>query len=221
MAVLIYRWIVFGLAAGYLVYLLIIDGDYSAVGGPFRFLTIWALLFTFFSMSRMMAIMEGRSDRDWPATVAVTGALNFMVVFLYWRLYFDNPANVRSDGEITWWIEYYVHALGPLLQWIDMLFIHRNIRGFRRAIALMAATIVAYVAWIELVVQRFNDAPFGSVTSGLPYPFLNNLDVSGRAAFYGQTAVMAVVMLLVIFGLGRLLRKAKPADRPDMSDAKA
>lgn len=206
-ATLIYRWIVFGLAGFYLVYLLVIDGDYSATGGPFRFLTIWALLFTFFSMSRMMAIMENRSLNDWPATVAVTGTLNFMVVFLYWRLWFEDPSQVQGSGAPVWWLEYYVHALGPLLQWIDMLFIHRNIRGFFRALVLMLVTIAAYIGWIELVVQRYNDRPWGDVTSGLPYPFLNNLEIGGRAAFYVQTAVSAVFILVVIFGLGRLLRR--------------
>ena len=40
--VLVYRWGVFLLAAGYSIYQ-IAKAEYSNPGGPFRFLTIWVL----------------------------------------------------------------------------------------------------------------------------------------------------------------------------------
>lgn len=40
--VLIYRWVVFGAAAFYSVYMLG-TGDYSIWGGPLRHLTIWGV----------------------------------------------------------------------------------------------------------------------------------------------------------------------------------
>ena len=208
---LIYRWIVFLAAGFYVLWMLIIDADYSNPGGPFRFLTIWALLFSFFSASRMIALMENRSERDWPAVVAVTGTLNFMVVFLYWRLYLADPSNVTgSAGPPVWWIQYYLHLLGPLLQWGDMLFLHRRIRVFPVALALLLSVIAAYILWVEFGVQPLNDEPYGEVTSGLPYPFLNDLELSGRLTFYGQTAVSAVVVLGVIYGITRFLRREAP-----------
>ncbi len=208
MIVFAYRWAVFLLAGFYVIWMLVLDADYSAPGGPFRFLTIWALLLSFLCASRMMAIVEGRSENDWPALVAVTAVLNFMVVFLYWRLYLANPDSVTgSAGPPEPWIQYYIHALGPALQWGDMLFIHRNVRQFRIALAALLGIVVAYVLWAELVVQPLNDVPKGSVTSGLPYPFLNSLEPAGRAIFYAQTALSAVVVLLVVFALSRLLRR--------------
>ena len=48
MIVTLYRWAVFLLAGFYLIWMLLIDADYSNPGGPFRFLTIWALLLSFF-----------------------------------------------------------------------------------------------------------------------------------------------------------------------------
>ncbi|MEM9425620.1 MAG: hypothetical protein AAGA06_02865 [Pseudomonadota bacterium] len=208
MIVTTYRWVVFLLAGFYLVWMLLIDADYSAPGGPFRFLTIWALILSFISASRMMALVEHRSEDDWPALVAVTATLNFMVVFLYWRIFLSNPDDITaSSGPPDPWIQYYIHALGPLLQWGDMLFIHRNVRRFRRALVALLSIVAAYILWVELVVQRFNDSPFGDVTSGLPYPFLNDLELPGRATFYGQTALSAVVVLLVVFGLARLVRR--------------
>ena len=206
--VTLYRWVVFLLAGFYLIWMVLIDADYAQAGGPFRFLTIWALILSFFSASRMMALMEHRSENDWPALVAVTAVLNFMTVFLYWRLFLANPDSVTgAGGPPEPWIQYYIHALGPALQWGDMLFIHRNVRRFWRALAALLGIVATYILWVELVVQPLNDTPIGDVTSGLPYPFLNDLELLGRAMFYGQTAVSAVIVLLVVFALSRLVRQ--------------
>ena len=205
--VALYRWAVFLLAGFYLVWMVLVDADYGQAGGPFRFLTIWALLLSFFCASRMMALVERRSENDWPALVAVTAVLNFMVVFLYWRLYLANPDSVTgSGGPPEPWIQYYIHGLGPALQWGDKLFIHRRVRSFRRALGLLIAVVTAYILWVEALVRPLNDSPSGQVTSGLPYPFLNDLDVAGRAMFYGQTVLSAVLVLLVVFGLAHAVR---------------
>lgn len=222
---LLYRWVVFLLAGYYVVYLLIIDADYSQVGGPFRFLTIWALLFSFFSASRMIALMEGRSTRDWPAVVAVTATLNAMVVYLYWSLWFKDPALVQGNGAPPLWIEYYVHLVGPVLQWIDALFLHRRLRVFPLAAALLAVVVAAYVGWAEAVLRPLNDRPFGRVTDGLPYPFLNDMELPARLGFYGQTIAGAFIVLCVVYALSALVRRgltgAWRADRPDSRDSAA
>ncbi|MEM9438273.1 MAG: hypothetical protein AAGA15_14640, partial [Pseudomonadota bacterium] len=62
--VILYRWIVFGAAAFYSIYMLA-SGPYDAAGGPFRYLTIWALLLSFFCASRVLAYSEKRSERRW------------------------------------------------------------------------------------------------------------------------------------------------------------
>lgn len=190
-----WRWAVFLLAAGYCLYEIALRADYGAPGGPFRFLTIWALCLSFWSASRMLAVSERRSEGDWSTLVAVTAVANALVVLLYWRLWFEDPALVQSRGPIVWWREYYLHALGPLLQWIDALFVFGGIgRLWRPAIGL-GVLIAGYIAWIEMFVSRFNDLPVGSVATGFPYPFLNNLDFSGRAEFYATTAVTGFVFL--------------------------
>lgn len=206
--VTLYRWAVFLLAGFYTIWMVLLDADYTSAAGPFRFLTIWALLLSFICASRMMALVEHRSENDWPALVAVTATLNFMVVFLYWRLYLADPGNVTgSGGPPEPWIQYYIHALGPALQWGDMLLVHRNVRNIRRALFLLLGVVVAYVLWAELLVQPLNDTPVGTVTSGLPYPFLNDLDLPNRGMFYIQTTVSAVLVLLLVFGLTGLTRR--------------
>ncbi len=210
-----YRWITFLLAGGYCLYQ-VTTADYSNAGGPFRFLTIWALFASFYSASRMLALTEHRITQRHEVTATVAAVLNVMVVYLYWRLYFTDPALVNGGGPIAWHQEYYLHALGPALQIFDALFIARAPRRWLRTILPLVGLVAAYVAWAELFVQRFNDVPTGRVTSGLPYPFLNNMELPERAVFYASNVGMALATLGVLaaltWGIGRL------APRPASSE---
>ena len=206
----VFRWIVFLLAAFYCLRTLFF-GDFSAFGGPFRYLTIWALFCSFFAASRMMALEEQRSAKRWDGFVCMTAVINAMVVFLYWRLYFADPASVTSDGQLGQaYLELYMHGLGPALQIIDTLFVHRCYRRLRTPVIWLFGVIATYIAWAELVIGPMNNSPIGTVTSGLPYPFLNNLELSGRAVFYGSNFVIGVVLLLVFAGVAWLIRRTFP-----------
>lgn len=208
---LIFRWIAFLLAAGYCIRTLIFGG-WDDLGGPFRFLTVWALFFSFFCFSRMMAIEEGRSDKRWDGFVAMTAVINTMVVILYWRLYFADPASVTRDGELAGWhLELYYHLVGPALQVIDAIFVHKSFRRLLPAIAWLFGVIAAFLALAELVWQPLNSAPAGTVTSGLPYPFLNNLEFADRAVFYASNFVSALVILLIYAGIAWAVRRRFPA----------
>jgi hypothetical protein len=212
--VMLYRWLVFLLAAGYCLYQMVY-GSWSGPGGPFRYLTIWALFLSFYSASRMLALSEHRITRPHQVTATCASVLNVMVVYLYWQLYFTDPALVNNGGPIVWHQEYYLHGLGPALQIVDALFFGRVYRRVWRAIVPLLAIIGAYVLWAELFVQRFNSRPEGSVTSGLPYPFLNGMEFSERATFYAANAGTAMA-LLVVFGivgavLYRLIERQVPA----------
>lgn len=207
--VLIYRWCVFLLAAGYIIRV-ILFGEYSAFGGPFRFLTIWALLASFFCASRMIALMEGRSERRWDGFVGMTAVLNAMVVFLYWRLYFADPTSVTQNGQLGEpYLEMYLHALGPALQWIDAVLIHRSFRAPMRSVLWLLGVISAYVIWIETLVSPMNESPSGVITSGLPYPFLNNLGIDGRATFYVTNIIVAMVFLAGFVLLTAIVRRIR------------
>lgn len=213
--VLIYRWTVFLMAGGYCIYQ-IFFGSWSGPGGPFRYLTIWALFLSFYAASRMLALSHGWITRKHQVTAISASVLNVMVVYLYWKLYLTNPALV-NNGPVVWHQEYYLHGLGPALQIIDALFIGRVYRRVWRAILPLIGIIVAYVAWAELFVQRFNTRPEGSVTSGLPYPFLNSMEFGNRMVFYAGNGA-AALGLLVVFGLiGAVLYRVMPEQRTPQS----
>ena len=206
-----YRWIVFLLAAFYCLRMILFS-DWGNVAGPFRFLTVWALFCSFFAAGRMMALVEGRSERRWDGFVSMTAVLNVMVVFLYWRLFLADPMSVSRDGQLgEWWLEFYLHGLGPVLQVIDALFIHRSFRRIGAALAWLFGVIGTYVLWIEFVVQPLNAAPKGSVTTGLPYPFLNSLRLDDRLVFYGANFATALVLLLIFVALAWGVRRFLPS----------
>lgn len=207
---LIFRWAAFLLAAGYCIRTMVFGG-WDVFAGPFRFLTIWALFFSFFAFSRMMALEEGRSERRWDGFVSMTAVINTMVVILYWRLYFADPLSVTSDGQLgAWHLEMYLHLFGPLLQVIDSIFIHRSYRRLGPAFVWLLGVIAVYVALGELAFQAMNTTPMGTVTSGLPYPFLNNLEFAERAVFYSTNFGVAVMLLLVFAGISWGVRRRFP-----------
>jgi hypothetical protein len=204
--VLVYRWIVFLLAAGYCLDQ-IFGGNYGGFGGPFRYLTVWALFMSFYAASRMLAFSEGRITNDHKVVASIAAVLNAMVVLQYWRLYFQDPGLVNSGDEIVWYREYYLHLLGPILQWIDALFILGAFRNHRRVMTVLCVIVLAYVGWSEILVGPLNDAPIGRVTTGLPYPFLNNMEPSQRAIFYGINLVVALVFYGLFAGVAAIIRR--------------
>ncbi|MEO1919035.1 MAG: hypothetical protein ABGW81_04885 [Paracoccaceae bacterium] len=116
----------------------------------------------------------------------------------------------------VWWQEYYWHGLGPALQIIDALFVHRSFRKPFRSLTAVIGVIAVYVVWIEAAVEPLNSSPVGSVTSGLPYRFLNSLEWSGRVDFYIANAVVAVVLTIVFTALAWAIRHAGVQDDPDL-----
>jgi len=70
---------------------------------------------------------------------------------------------------------------------------------------------LAYIAWAEILVGPLNNSPIGRVTSGLPYPFLNDMDIAGRTQFYCTTLATAIVFYSVCYGIAWMMRRFRPA----------
>jgi hypothetical protein len=203
----VFRWLVFLLAAIYVLRQFWFTADYTPPGGPFKYLTHWALLLSLFSSIAMLALSFGQRHRDWGTLVAVTAVTNALVVMLYWRLWFTDPKLVNSNGPIVWYVEYYLHLSGPILQWVDALFVFGAFRRIVPALGALLTVIIGYVGWIELFVAPTNSSPVGSVTSGLPYPFLNSMVWDERLGFYLTTAVTGLIFLALFWGLSWAARK--------------
>lgn len=135
---------------------------------------------------------SGRTN-SYPAFISAAAVLNIMVVFLYWRLSFIDPALVNGDNTPVWFQEYYLHLVGPAIILIEALFISRAFDQMLRGMGMTVALCIAFVIWTEGFVGPLNDTPVGSLTSGLTYPFLNDMDVGGRMNFYATTIATALV----------------------------
>lgn len=206
-----YRFVVFVLVLFYWVYMTFLT-HWGGFGGPYRYLTIWGLALAFISGIHALRLGFGRSQEKWDAFISAAAVVNAMVVFLYWKLYFDDPASVTRNGELgVWWREYYLHLLGPVLLWIDALFINRVFQRLLAALGWLAGLIIGYLVWVELLVGPLNDSPVGTVTSGMPYPFMNNMELSQRAVFYASNLVVAVIFLAGFAALAWLIRRLLPS----------
>ncbi|MGS4946954.1 hypothetical protein ACVDG3_15865 [Meridianimarinicoccus sp. RP-17] len=214
-----YRWIVLLLAIVFFIDRATVEdfADWSDFGWQFRYLTIWALTGSLVAAAMMLTRRFGQRDGRGAVFVSVVAVMNMIVVVSYWRLYFDDPTLVNGDNDIVPAREYYLHLAGPLLQWIDVLAIKR---GFRRVLAValwLGVAVLAYLGWSEFVVAPLNDEPVGTVTAGLPYPFLNNMPPTARLAFYGATWASGLVFIALLRGLQGLVDRAGSPARPASS----
>ncbi|MEM1130091.1 MAG: hypothetical protein AAGH83_06150 [Pseudomonadota bacterium] len=210
--VLVYRLCVLALALFYFIDRFSLEDyrDFSDFGWQFRYLTIWALTGSLIAAAAMLVPGLGAPGPRWSIYVSVIAVINAIVVYLYWRIYLDDPSLIYGDNAIVWWRDYYLHLAGPLLQWIDVLFIKRAFRFPLRVAAWLAVMVVAYAAWAELVVGPLNDGPVGSVTSGLPYPFMNDMVFSARLRFYVMAFLAGLLLIAVFRGAQYLVDRFRP-----------
>ncbi|MEO0342734.1 MAG: hypothetical protein AAF198_04790 [Pseudomonadota bacterium] len=180
------------------------DSGESFVVRP-KFLTLWGLYGSFAVSLLMLGRSFGWVERRFDGFVSMVIVLNILVVFLYWRLYFEDPALVNASGAIVWWKEYYLHLGCQILMWIDAFFIFGAWRKIWSGLIWLVGIIIGYSTLIEVWVQPRNTFPSGTVTDGLPYPFLNDMVFVERITFYGTTAVTSAVFALVTIGLALLL----------------
>ena len=193
----------------------IIYGDWSEFAGPFRYLTNWALFISTFALTRTWIYSTGRTEKRWDGFVAMACVVNLMVVFLYWRLFFADPMSVTSDGTLgDWWLEYFLHGVGPLLFCIDALFFHKPFRNWTAAVPWVLGVIGGFIVWIELVIQPRVDNPVGEVTSGLPYRFLNNMDFGERSNFYITNLTVSLIFLMLFILLSRFINRFQHSTTP-------
>jgi hypothetical protein len=205
--VLSYRILVFSSALFYMIYILIVS-DWTQPGGPSRYLTVWGLFFSLLISWRVLQNSRGRGNNRWDVFVSSSAIINAMVVFLYWKLFFEDPMSVTTNGQLdVWWREYYMHLVGPVLMWIDALFINRVFQKVKKTILWLTATITTYIVWIEFVVRPLNDSPVGKVTNGLPYPFLNDLFLFDRLSFYVVNFIVAMMFLALFTIIAQVFRR--------------
>ena len=194
--------IAFFLALGYWIYQFF-RADLSLFGIHFRLMTYWGLsLAVVVHFLHWCARMRGLDSRHHGFTTMAV-VVNLLVVFLYWRLYFIDPKLVNGDGIPVWHQEYYLHLVGPCLLVIDGVWLARAFRQIWRGVATTIGICIIYTIWVEGAVRPLNTSPQGSVTSGLPYPFLNDMVFDERLVFYAQTMLTALIFYGICWLVGQ------------------
>ncbi len=208
-AVTTYRWIVFLLALGFWLYQFT-RFPLDVFGWQFRYLTIWGLTANTLVAWMMLRYSLGRSDKTYNSFVSASVVLGLMVMFLYWKMYFTDPALLNVGGKpMPWYQEYYLHGVSQFLMMIDAFFILGVFKDLKRTFVTMMAIFIPYILWIEFLVQPLNSFPEGKVTSGFPYPFLNDMEFSQRLVFYATTIVTSVVFMFICWGIARLIARGQ------------
>ena len=208
-AIGLWRLGVFLLAAGFWAYQFSRQ-DLAVFGWQFRFLTVWALSLSVLSAAFALRLSL-RTDETPPETLfTVTAALNGVSAILFWRFFLADPGLTRTDTGTATWEMWYLHAIGPALQWFEALILSRGLRRVGPALGWMAVAVLSYVAWLELAVRPLNRIPGGIVETGLPYVFLNEMALPERSTFYAQGAAIGLTLALLFALAGR--RAAVPAE---------
>ena len=176
-----------------------------------RYLTNWSLYCSLIAAAVMWARSFGWGVRRYDGFIGATIVLNILVVFLYWKLYFEDPALVNDDGPLVWWKEYYLHLGLQILMWLDAFLIFGAYQKIRPTILWLLGFIAAYVILLEVIVHPLSSSPIGSVTNGLPYPFLNDMVLNERFLFYGTTVLTAFIFLGLTLGLQLFINRSSRA----------
>jgi hypothetical protein len=210
-----FRILVLLLAIGYSIEVAT-TANYSSFGAQFRFLTIWALTGNLIAAMAMLRPGHGHSDGRFDTALSVLAIINVLVVFSYWRLFFIDPALINGDNTPKPYREYYLHLVGPILMWIDLFWLERGFRRLLPVLGWLAVTVLLYVGWAELLVGPLNAEPVGDATSGLPYPFLNDMEPPARATFYGTIYGTGVIFTLMFYGIGLMSRRRSASGQREL-----
>ena len=194
--------IAFFLALGYWIYQFF-RADLSLFGIHFRLMTYWGLSLAVAVHFLHWRVRMRGVDSCYHGFTTMAVVVNLLVVFLYWRLYFIDPKLVNGDGIPVWHQEYYLHLVGPCLLVIDGVWLARAFRQIWRGVATTIGICIIYTIWVEGAVRPLNTSPQGSVTSGLPYPFLNDMVFDERLVFYAQTMLTALIFYGICWLVGQ------------------
>ena len=198
-----YRLVCLLLSVGYFLYQFT-EANYNNFGIQFRYLTIWGLTAAMLATWLLYKTKRMGLPESYLPFVSATAVLNAMVVFLCWKLYFTDPSLVNYSGSISWFQEYYLHIVGPALIVLDALLLNNSFTQVKKGVLTILAICLLYIFWSEVITGPLNETPEGSVTNGLPYPFLNNMSFSERVSFYATTIITGLGFYLAGWVLAKL-----------------
>ena len=156
----------------------------AGFGKQFRYFTLWSLLANFMALLFLSLSMKLMIFDKTKPFIAISSMMGLFTIVLYWGLFFINPNLVNyADERLDFFREVYLHFLGPALLFFDALILKKAFTHFKKIIPYAFIINFGYFTWLELLVGPNSNFPVGKVTSGLPYPFMNNMLLEHRLIF--------------------------------------
>ena len=116
--------------------------------------------------------------------IAISSMMGLFTIILYWGLFFIDPNLVNyADERLDLFREIYLHFAGPTLLFLDAFIFKKAFSNFKKIIPYAFVINFGYFAWLEILVAPNSDFPVGKITSGLPYPFMNDMLLEHRLIF--------------------------------------
>jgi hypothetical protein len=138
-------------------------------------------------------------------------SLNIFIVIFYWGLRAADPHFLGVDTtewSIFYWVwDIYLHLVMMVFVLIEVLFLSTRRSPIMSSYACLALVFIGYIIYLEIYVAQVFNTPCGSLGCGFPYPFLNELDYSGRAKFYGGVWLLGSCIFVVVSLCDRFINR--------------
>jgi hypothetical protein len=156
----------------------------AGFGKQFRYFTLWSLLANFIAVLFLSLSLKFTIFNQTKPFIAISSMMGLFTIILYWGLFFIDPNLVNYAGErLDFFREIYLHLVGPALLFFDALIFKKAFSNFSRILPFAFVINFGYFTWLETLVEPNSDFPVGKITSGLPYPFMNDMLLEHRLIF--------------------------------------
>lgn len=186
-----YRYLVFSIALAYWSNL------YYMYGFQFlHYLTNWGLTLSVICAGLLSLESLLQKKLRINSLVIAVFCLNSVIMVLYWKLYFKNPDLLYAGRTpMPWYRDDYVHLLCPLTQMFDALV-------FKQAFSNKLLKGILYYMVLASAYSICSEFLFA-----LPYPFMWDLDLGQRIAFYINAQLTGIIAFFVGVGLSVLFKR--------------
>jgi hypothetical protein len=180
------------------------------------YLTNWVMTLNIGLAAHALIPSQPKFLELFQSTYLSIASLNIFIVMLYWVLRAADPSFLgvnTTEWSIFYWIwDIYLHLVMMTFVLIEVLLLSTRRSSIMPAYAWLVVVFIAYIVYLEMYVSQVFGSPCGSLGCGFPYPFLNELDHSGRAIFYGGVWLLGSCIFVLISVCHRFINRSRHRD---------
>jgi hypothetical protein len=182
-------------------------------GEKFVYLTNWVMTLNIGLAAHALIPSQIKFLKIFYFTYLSIASLNIFIVMLYWGLRAADPSFLGVDTtewSIFYWVwDIYLHLVMMTFVLIEVLLLSSRRSPIMPAYACLVVVFIGYIVYLEMYVSQVFNSPCGSLGCGFPYPFLNELDYSGRAIFYGGVWLLGSCIFVVVSVCHRFINRSR------------